>query len=87
MITRSEFNGRIFCTRATAHACKYLLRDSAKIQEGDAAYLNYKTARIFLNQLKTAGGKSKISESDQQEIKALLKSGDNDCALRLRKRC
>jgi metallo-beta-lactamase family protein len=77
MLTRSEFNGSIFCTRATAHACEYLLRDSAKIQEGDASYLNYKTAKSFLAQIKTGGGKSKISESDQQEIKALLKSGDH----------
>jgi metallo-beta-lactamase family protein len=77
MLTRSEFNGSIFCTRATAHACEYLLRDSAKIQEGDASYLNYKTAKAFLAQIKTGGGKSKIAEADQQEIKALLKSGDH----------
>ncbi len=78
MLTRSQFNGRIYCTRATAHACEYLLRDSAKIQEGDASYLNYKTAKAFLNQIKTAGGKSKISDSDRQEIKAFLKSGNHD---------
>ncbi len=78
MLTRDNFNGRIFCTRATASACEYLLRDSAKIQEGDAAYLNYKTAKAFLAQIKTGGEKSKISKEDQQEIKALLKSGDHD---------
>ncbi len=77
MVTRSDFSGRIFCTRATAHACQYLLRDSAKIQEGDASYLNYKTAKVFLSQLKTGGEKSKISKADQQEIKTLLKSGDH----------
>lgn len=77
MVTKDDFSGRIFCTRATAHASQYLLRDSAKIQEGDASYLNYKTAKVFLSQLKTGGGKSKISKSDQQEIKTLLKSGDH----------
>jgi len=77
MLTKSAFNGRIFSTRATAHACEYLLMDSAKIQEGDASYLNYKTAKVFLGQIKTQGGKSKISKADQQEIKSLLKSGDH----------
>ncbi len=77
MVTRSEFNGRIFCTRATAHASEYLLKDSAKIQEGDADYLNYKTAKVFLGQIKTGGNKSEISEDDKQEIKALLKTGDH----------
>lgn len=77
MVSRSAFNGRIFCTRATAHACEYLLRDSAKIQEGDASYLNYKTAKTFLSQMKTGGGKSPLSRADQQEIKTLLKSGDH----------
>jgi metallo-beta-lactamase family protein len=77
MVTRSGFNGHIFCTRATAHACKYLLRDSAKIQEGDAAYLNYKTAKVFLAQIKTGGGKTKMSKTDEQEIKTLLKAGDH----------
>jgi len=77
MVTREGFHGRIFCTRATAHASAYLLRDSAKIQEGDASYLNYKTAKVFLAQLKTQGGKSKISRTDLEEIKNLLKSGDH----------
>ena len=35
MLVKNGFSGRIFCTRATAHACEYLLKDSAKIQEGD----------------------------------------------------
>jgi metallo-beta-lactamase family protein len=76
-LTRSDFNGRIFSTRATAHACEYLLMDSAKIQEGDASYLNYKTAKGFLGQIKSQGGKSTISKADQQEIKTLLKTGDH----------
>jgi metallo-beta-lactamase family protein len=81
MLTKSAFNGHIFCTRATAHACEYLLLDSAKIQEGDASYLNYKTAKAFLAKIKTGGGKSQISETDQREIKNLLKTGDHGLRL------
>ncbi|MFW2368256.1 MAG: MBL fold metallo-hydrolase RNA specificity domain-containing protein [Desulforhopalus sp.] len=74
MVTKSEFNGRIFSTRATAQACEYLLKDSAKIQEGDASYLNYKTAKHFLAKLKGGSNKSKLSNSDIQDIKDMLKS-------------
>lgn len=74
MVTKSDFNGRIFCSRATASACEYLLKDSAKIQEGDASYLNYKTAKAFLGKLKSGGGKTKISKEDMAEIKNQLKS-------------
>lgn len=73
MVTREGFSGRIYCSRATAMACEYLLRDSAKIQEGDASYLNYKTARNFLSKLKTAG-KRGLSKEELNEIKGLLKS-------------
>lgn len=78
MVTKSDFNGRIFSSRATAHACEYLLRDSAKIQEGDASYLNYKTAKSFLGKLKGGNNSSKLSKTDIQDIKKLLKSGDHD---------
>ncbi len=76
MVTEAGFTGQIFCTRATAKACEYLLRDSAKIQEGDASYLNYKTARNFLAKLKT-GGKKNISKEEMAEIKQLLKKGEH----------
>jgi len=75
LITKEDFNGHIFCTRATAHACEYLLKDSAKIQEGDASYLNYKTAKHFLAKIKSGNKKKRISKDDLKEIKALLKSG------------
>ncbi len=76
VVTKSgDFNGRIFCSRATAHASEYLLKDSAKIQEGDASYLNYKTAKHFLAKLKSGNGKKKISKDEFKQIKALLKSG------------
>ncbi len=77
MVTSNGFKGQIFCSRATAAASEYLLRDSAKIQEGDASYLNYKTAKVFLAKVKTGDGKSTISREDLQEIKSLLKSGDH----------
>ncbi len=76
MVTREGFIGRIFSTRATAKACEYLLRDSAKIQEGDSAYLNYKTARNYLSKLKTAG-KRVLSKDEMMEVKTLLKKGDH----------
>lgn len=64
--TRRGFAGRVVCTRATAAACEYLLRDSAHIQESDAEYLNYKTVRNHL--LKGAKG-----NSDEKEVRKLLK--------------
>ncbi len=77
MLTSREFNGQVYSSRATAHACEYLLRDSAKIQEGDASYLNYKTAKSFLSKMKS-GGKNKLTSAQVKEIKVMLKSGDHD---------
>ena len=59
LLTKNGFNGRIICTRVTADACRYLLPDSAHIQESDADYLNYKSARAALNQLVASGGSGK----------------------------
>ncbi|MFT5699354.1 MAG: metallo-beta-lactamase family protein [Desulforhopalus sp.] len=78
MLCKNGFNGNIYSSRATAHACEYLLKDSAKIQEGDASYLNYKTARGFLGKMKTGGVNNKISDAEAAEIRAMLKSGDHD---------
>ncbi len=75
LLTKNGFNGQVFCTRPTAHACEYLLKDSAKIQEGDASYLNYKTAKGFLSKIKTGGKTSNITKSQLKEIHAQLKSG------------
>lgn len=77
LLTRSGFGGRIYTTRATADACAYLLLDSAKIQEGDASYLNYKTAKHFLGKMKS-GGKGELSKVQAAEIRNLLKSSDYD---------
>jgi len=76
MVVKEGFSGGVFCTRATASACEYLLRDSAKIQEGDASYLNYKTARNFMAKLKT-GGRKKVTREEMAEIKAVLKKGEH----------
>lgn len=78
MVTKSDFNGQIYTSRPTAHACEYLLRDSAKIQEGDASYLNYKTAKAFMGKMKSGGGKKSLTKSQVKEIKNLLKSGNHD---------
>jgi len=73
LFTRSKFNGRVYCTRATADACEYLLMDSAHIQESDAEYLNYKTARSALNRLQAGNGQSKAEKRKTGEILKRLK--------------
>jgi len=75
LLTKRGFRGRIFCSRTTADACEYLLPDSAHIQESDANYLNYKTVRSALTQLKTSSGNKKNVSRELKEIKNLLKKG------------
>ncbi|HSL39455.1 MAG TPA: MBL fold metallo-hydrolase [Desulforhopalus sp.] len=77
MLPVNGFRGTIFCSRPTARACEYLLEDSAKIQEGDASYLNYKTAKNFLAKVKGGGGKHRLTKSDLRDIHSLLKSGNH----------
>ncbi len=45
MLVKSGFAGPIYTTFASADLCRYMLRDSARIQEHDAAYLNRKFER------------------------------------------
>jgi metallo-beta-lactamase family protein len=71
VLTRGDFPGRIFCTRATYDSCSYLLPDSAKIQESDAKYLNYKTVKRAIAEMQSENGK--IQGRDLKEIKGLLK--------------
>ncbi len=71
LLTRKDFNGSIYSTRATAGSCRYLLPDSAKIQESDAQYLNYKTVKRALAEMKAGNGN--LSEKDAKHIKGLLK--------------
>lgn len=77
MITRETFQGRVVCTRVTADACAYLLRDSAHIQESDADYLNYKTVRSVLADLK-ARERKRRDPGDLLEIKRFLRSDRHD---------
>ena len=44
MLTKSGFDGSIYCTSATRDLCSVMLRDSAHIQENDAQYLNKRNA-------------------------------------------
>jgi metallo-beta-lactamase family protein len=74
MLIRSQkYTGRIYCTRATADVCKYLLMDAGHIQESDADYLNYKTLRAALNRMQTGSGLSKGEKKENDEIKKKLK--------------
>ncbi|MFH1132556.1 MAG: MBL fold metallo-hydrolase [Pseudomonadota bacterium] len=41
-LVKKGFTGKIHCTYATAELCNAMLRDSARIQESDAAWLNKK---------------------------------------------
>ena len=75
-LTRKDFHGSIFSTRATASACRYLLPDSAKIQESDANYLNYKTVKRAIAAMQTSKGK--IKGRDVKQIKALMKQNNSE---------
>jgi metallo-beta-lactamase family protein len=50
-LTRAGYRGPIHATTATASLCGIMLRDSAHIQEQDAAYLNQKTSRRNLERV------------------------------------
>ena len=84
LLTKHDFTGRIVCTRATARACEYLLEDSAHIQESDAAYLNYKTVRSALAQIKKSSRAKKISKRGIKNIKKLLKKNRHQLNNKLR---
>ncbi len=74
---KDEFSGRIVCTRATADAAVYLLNDSARIQESDADYLNYKTVKNFMQKMVSHKSGGKISHGEAKKIKKLLQSKKN----------
>ncbi|PID76925.1 MAG: exonuclease [Deltaproteobacteria bacterium] len=78
LLTKGNFNGRIYCSRATADACQYLLRDSAHIQENDAAYLNYKSAKGILAKMKKGLGGAKVSKQEIKELSQSLKKGRHE---------
>ncbi len=73
LLTKNNFRGRVICTRVTADACEYLLMDAGHIQESDAQYLNYKAVRAFLHKLSSSKKTGKLSNSEANKIKKLLK--------------
>ncbi len=73
-LTKQNFFGRIIATRATHDACRYLLRDSAHIQESDAEYLNYKTVRSYLFQQENSRRNKELSKRKIIKIRRQLKS-------------
>jgi metallo-beta-lactamase family protein len=73
LLVKKDFQGRIITTRATADACYFMLKDSAHIQESDAEYLNYKTAKKFLFN-KAQNNKNKNINKIVNEIRKELKS-------------
>ncbi|MFZ5572078.1 MAG: MBL fold metallo-hydrolase RNA specificity domain-containing protein [Thermodesulfobacteriota bacterium] len=77
-LTKENFFGRIVCTDATADACRYLLLDSARIQEADADYLNYKTVRWQLNRLKSSSQEDRITPREIKEMKKTIKRAGNE---------
>jgi metallo-beta-lactamase family protein len=81
LLTKHDFAGRIICTRATAAASEYLLRDSAHIQESDANYLNYKTTRNALTKMHRSKSGEKISNRKRKEIKKILKKNRHNLNL------
>jgi metallo-beta-lactamase family protein len=78
VLTKAGLSGRIVCTRPTADAARYLLLDSAYIQELDAKYLNYKVVRNFLFDQESKARKRKITNREAKEIKKLLKTGKHE---------
>jgi len=74
LLIKKNFKGRVITTRATQDACKYLLLDSAHIQESDAQYLNYKTVRSSLYSMQNSTGANAITNKDRETIKRSLKS-------------
>jgi len=75
LLVKKGFKGRVLTSRVTADACKYLLLDSAHIQESDSEYLNYKMVRHTLSSMKKSRNAKNISGHRLREIKALLKKG------------
>lgn len=80
LLAARGFSGSVFATRATAHACEYMLPDSAGIQESDAAYLNYKRAVNVI---------ADLTKMSREEVKKGLKKNgrkDEDAILRFMER-
>jgi metallo-beta-lactamase family protein len=77
LLVKNGFKGRVICTRPTLDACRFLLMDSAHIQESDADYLNYKTLRSHLYNLSN-NKNTDLSNRERKEIKERLKLGRHE---------
>ncbi|SMD00657.1 metallo-beta-lactamase family protein [Desulfocicer vacuolatum DSM 3385] len=77
LLVKKNFNGRVITTRGTLDVCGYLLPDSAHIQESDADYLNYKTARAALRTHGKKGVADDLTHREASQVKKLLKKGNN----------
>ena len=75
LLVKNGFSGRIITTRITTSACKFLLADSAHIQESDANYLNYKKLRGHLYGLINRQG-GKLTHKEKNKIAKQLKLDD-----------
>ena len=82
LLAANGFSGNVFSTRATAHACEYMLPDSAHIQESDANYLNYKRAVHVIADLtgmsreETKKRMKKHGRSDRETIRDFMRRYD-----------
>lgn len=77
LLGKKNYSGSIYCTRATSDACHHLLKDSAKIQESDASYLNYKLVKSSLAELKNSALGGKLSNREMKNLKKMMKRGRN----------
>ncbi|MFH1155694.1 MAG: MBL fold metallo-hydrolase [Pseudomonadota bacterium] len=77
VLTKKKFKGQIMSTKASADICQYLLPDSAHIQESDADYLNYKSARATLTRSGGEGIADQLSNREADRVRRMLKSGGN----------
>jgi metallo-beta-lactamase family protein len=82
LLARNGFCGRVLCTRATTDACRFLLADSAHIQEQDAQYLNYKTVRAVLSQGPSINGRP-MGKRQYEELKKILKKNRHQIDLEM----
>ena len=71
LLVKNGFQGNVYTTIITRETAKYLLLDSANIQEADANYLNYKALRATLMKEKN----SRKKEYNRQEAAEFLKEG------------
>jgi len=77
LLVKENFRGQVITTRATQDVCGYLLPDSAHIQESDADYLNYKSARSALVSHGKNGVADDLSTRETNRVRKLLKEGAN----------